>query len=47
MLEALNMKVTYLKRVGFGDITLDNTLNLGQYRLLKKEEIDILKGNSR
>lgn len=47
MLEALNMKVTYLKRVGFGDITLDNTLNLGQYRLLTKEEIDILKGNSK
>ena len=47
MLEALGMKVTYLKRVGFGDITLDEALKLGEYRPLTEEEIELLKSNSR
>lgn len=47
MLEALGMKVTYLKRVGFGDISLDEALKLGEYRPLTEEEIELLKSNSR
>ncbi len=43
MFEALNMKVTYLKRVAFGDICLDENLALGEYRVLTKEEIELLK----
>lgn len=47
MLEALGMKVTYLKRVGFGDILLDESLAKGEYRPLTEEEIAILKANGR
>lgn len=43
MLEALNMKVTYLKRVEFGSLVLDDTLKLSEYRILTKEEINLLK----
>ena len=39
MFEKLNNKVTYLKRVKFGDIELDENLQLGQYRELTEEEI--------
>lgn len=43
MLEALNMKVTYLKRVSFGSLNLDENLKLADYRLLTDEEINNLK----
>ena len=43
MFEKLNTKVTYLKRVKFDTITLDN-LELGKVRKLTEEEIEILKG---
>lgn len=43
MLAALNMKVTYLKRVSFGSLNLDDNLELSNYRLLTKEEINKLK----
>lgn len=43
MFEALNMKVTYLKRISFGTLTLDENLNEGQYRLLTDKEIEDLK----
>ena len=43
MLESLNCNVTYLKRVEFGSLKLDNSLKLGEYRNLTKEEIDLLK----
>ncbi len=43
MFEKLNTKVTYLKRVKFDTITLDN-LELGMVRKLTEEEIKILKG---
>jgi len=43
MFEKLNTKVTYLKRVKFDTITLDN-LELGKVRRLTEEEIEILKG---
>ena len=44
MFESVNKKVIYLKRITFGNITLDDSLKLGQYRKLKAEEIDKLKG---
>lgn len=43
MFEALNMKVTYLKRISFGTLTLDENLKEGQYRLLTDKEIEDLK----
>lgn len=43
MFESVNKKVIYLKRITFGNINLDNSLNLGEYRKLTEEEINILK----
>lgn len=43
MFEKLNTKVTYLKRIKFDIIGLDN-LELGMVRKLTEEEIEILKG---
>ncbi len=43
MMAALNMKVTYLKRVSFGSLNLDDNLELSNYRLLTKDEINKLK----
>ena len=43
MFEKLDNKVTYLKRVKFGEIKLDETLDLGQYRELTEEEIKLFK----
>lgn len=45
MFESVNKKVIYLKRITFGNIHLDNNLNLGEYRKLTEEEINILKKN--
>lgn len=42
MFEALNMKVTYLKRITFGTLKLDENLKEGQYRLLSEEEVNML-----
>lgn len=47
MFEALNMKVTYLKRVGFKNLVLDPSLELGDYRELSLEEIEDLKNEER
>ena len=38
MFEARGNKVTYLKRITFGKLTLDETLKEGEYRPLKAEE---------
>ena len=43
MFEKINNKVLYLKRVKFGDIELDPTLELGEYRELTEEEIKLFK----
>lgn len=43
MLEAIGANVTYLKRVEFGPIKLDDTLKEGQYRFLTEDEINELK----
>lgn len=45
MFESVNKKVLYLKRVTFGNIHLDENLQLGQYRKLTIEEIELLKRN--
>lgn len=45
MFEAVNKKVIYLKRITFGNISLDENLKLGEYRKLSEEEIDLLKKN--
>ena len=43
MFESVNKKVIYLKRITFGNISLDENLKLGEYRKLSKEEIEKLK----
>lgn len=43
MFEAVGKEVTYLKRVEFGTIKLDETLTEGEYRELTDEELAILK----
>ena len=39
----VNGEVTYLKRIKFGTLELDNSLNKGEYRNLTNEELDSLK----
>lgn len=39
MLEALNNKITYLERISFGNLVLDEALERGQWRYLTDEEI--------
>ena len=43
MFEATGNKVTYLKRLSMGSLTLDETLPLGGYRPLTENEINSLK----
>ena len=43
MVEAINLKVTYLKRIKMGKLNLDNTLKEGMYRELTEEEISLLE----
>ena len=43
MFLARNKKVVYLKRVSFGPIKLDESINEGDYRELTEEEVKILK----
>lgn len=43
MFEALNMKVVYLKRIRIGNLNLDSTLMLGEFRELTEDEIILLK----
>ncbi len=45
MMAYFNLEVLSLKRISFGNIKLDETLNPGKYRPLTKEEINILKNN--
>lgn len=42
MFEAVDKKVIYLKRLSMGSLVLDESLALGEYRLLTKEELDKL-----
>lgn len=43
MFEAVDKKVIYLKRIEMGPLKLDESLELGEYRELTDEELDILK----
>jgi len=44
MLEAVENKVVYLKRLSFGNLVLEDLgINPGEYRKLNSSEIDILK----
>ncbi len=43
MFEKLNNKVIYLRRESYGDLMLDNSLALGEYRMLSHEEILYIK----
>ncbi|WP_369085907.1 pseudouridine synthase [Metamycoplasma spumans] len=45
MLEFFEYDVTYLKRIKFGPLKLDNDLDLGDIRPLTEEEIKLLKEN--
>ncbi|MFM1536472.1 16S rRNA pseudouridine(516) synthase, partial [Helcococcus ovis] len=45
MLKSCGKEVLYLKRISMGNINLDETLDLGQYRELTEKEIEILKNN--
>lgn len=42
MFESINKKVIYLKRITFGNISLDPNLKLGEYRKLTEKEIEKL-----
>lgn len=42
MFEAVNKRVTFLKRIEMGILKLDEALKTGEYRELSKEEIDSL-----
>ena len=46
MFEAVDKKVVYLKRLTMGSLVLDETLDLGEYRLLTEPEIEALKTRS-
>jgi 16S rRNA pseudouridine516 synthase len=43
MFEAVGKKVIYLKRISMGPLPLDETLELGEYRELTDEEVNMLK----
>ena len=43
MFAAVGNKITYLKRMSMGDLKLDPKLELGEYRLLTQQEIELLK----
>ncbi|MBR3635079.1 MAG: rRNA pseudouridine synthase [Lachnospiraceae bacterium] len=43
MLAATGNEVVYLKRLSFGPLSLDDSLNPGEYRKLNKEELESLK----
>lgn len=43
MYEKVGLKVTYLKRVSFGNLKLDPTLETGQWRYLTNKEIEKLQ----
>ncbi|WP_432409666.1 pseudouridine synthase [Wukongibacter sp. M2B1] len=46
MFETRGKKVIYLKRIAMGDLKLDENLELGEYRELTNEELELLKGST-
>ncbi len=47
MFQAVGMRVKYLKRISMGQLKLDVSLGLGEYRRLTDEELGMLKTNSK
>lgn len=48
MIEAIGGEVTYLKRISFGPLKLDDSLKLGEFRKLENDELDaLLKSQSK
>ncbi|AYC30806.1 pseudouridine synthase [Paenisporosarcina cavernae] len=45
MFEAVGKKVVFLKRIQMGELSLDPELELGDYRELSKEEVEILRNS--
>ncbi len=45
MLDALGNKITYLERISFGPLSLDETLERGEWRYLTEEEIAALEAH--
>ena len=45
MFEAVGNKVVYLKRISFASLPLDPSLELGDFRFLTDEEIDVIGGS--
>ncbi|MBQ9609036.1 MAG: rRNA pseudouridine synthase [Lachnospiraceae bacterium] len=45
MFEAVGMRVIYLKRLSMGNLSLDDSLKPGEYRMLTDEEVKLLVGN--
>lgn len=45
MFAQLGNEVVYLKRIRMGNLTLDPKIELGSYRELSEQEIEMLKGN--
>lgn len=43
MFQAVGKRVVYLKRISMGPLPLDETLELGEYRELTEEEVELLK----
>ncbi|EOR23746.1 pseudouridine synthase [Niallia nealsonii AAU1] len=43
MFESVGKKVIYLKRISMGPLELDESLELGEYRELTEEEVELLK----
>ena len=47
MLEALDNKITYLERISFGPLSLDSSLDRGEWRYLTDSEIAALESHAR
>ena len=45
MMQSLGMEVTYLRRIKFGPLDIDESLKEGEYRHLTQEEINIINNN--
>lgn len=45
MFQSIDMSVIYLKRISIGELKLDSSLELGEYRELTEEELNLLKIN--
>ncbi|MEH7355511.1 pseudouridine synthase [Neobacillus drentensis] len=43
MFQAVGKRVVYLQRISMGPLALDETLELGEYRELTEEEVDLLR----